>query len=179
MRKIAFISKYNTEGIVKIMLSPDDSLGVYMFGYDTKSDIYCKYDWFYDNLADAEKICYDEYGVKKDDWIYVKDVPEDCFDDFIMPVRLIKGCKPRKYEIFLDGKWRNYPEFLYKAPFNGLSGNERLSISGLEEEFKQCKKHDKIKAQKIFEGLGFTPLDIKRTLYPIACVTHFSQKPDI
>jgi hypothetical protein len=44
----------------------------------------------------------------------------------------------------------------------GMTGNERLSASGLFEEFKRAKRKDKQKAKKILELLRFDELDIAR-----------------
>ncbi len=47
-------------------------------------------------------------------------------------------------------------EKIKNAPnLNGTSGNERLVLSGLLEEFDYCKVNDKAKARFILERLGF------------------------
>ena len=44
----------------------------------------------------------------------------------------------------------------------GMTGNERLFVSGLMEEFDKAKKSDKYKARTILQALKFDELSISR-----------------
>ena len=59
----------------------------------------------------------------------------------------------------IDRKIKNSPSLI------GTTGNERLVLSGLLEEFDACKGNDKKKAKYILEKLGFGINDINRILF--------------
>lgn len=58
----------------------------------------------------------------------------------------------------IDKKIKNSPSLI------GTTGNERLVLSGLLEEFDFCKVNDKNKARYILEKLGFGINDINGIL---------------
>ena len=162
MRKIAFISEQNKENIKKVMIYENNS-GVYLFGYDTILDCNALFDEWYEYLNDAEESCEREYNIKSEDWISISDPQDFCNIDYIMPVR-IKGRDIGKpefdcWEILLNGKWQSFQP-PYETNETGLTGNEKLFLSGLLEEFEQAKTYDKAKAIKILEALQFDKVSI-------------------
>ncbi|MDR2529880.1 MAG: hypothetical protein LBD04_12835 [Synergistaceae bacterium] len=168
MRKIAFVSAENAEGIKKVMIY-EDNHGVYIFGYNTVYDRNCVFDEWYEALSDAEECCADVYGVQADDWIFIADPLEYCNLDYIMPVR-IKGRnvgKPRFdcWEVLQDGEWRSFQPLYDEAKsFEALLANERLFLSGLMDEFEKARQTDKDKARKILAALGFDAGSRKESL---------------
>ena len=52
----------------------------------------------------------------------------------------------------------------------GMTGNERLYVSGLMHEFDKAKKSDKYKARTILQALKFNELTIGRTFQKIGMV---------
>ncbi len=46
----------------------------------------------------------------------------------------------------------------------GMTGNERLYVSGLMDEFEKAKKSDKYKARTILQALKFNELSIGRII---------------
>ena len=55
-------------------------------------------------------------------------------------------------------------EFDKSQPLAGMTGNERLFVTGLLEEFERAKKRDKKKAKKILEALQFDNESIEKIL---------------
>lgn len=58
----------------------------------------------------------------------------------------------------IDKKIKNSPSLI------GTTGNERLVLSGLLEEFDSCKLNDKNKTKYVLEKLGFGIDDINDIL---------------
>jgi hypothetical protein len=71
MRKVAYL-KNPVDSIVKLMLY-QTAKGVNIFGYDDLSDGPAKWDIFIADLEGALEFCFDEYGLKNDNWIDIKD----------------------------------------------------------------------------------------------------------
>ena len=168
MRKIAFLSNQSEENIKKIMLH-ESSEGTYLFGFDTVFDTSCIFDLWFENLSDAEQVCEEDYGIGREDWILISDLREFCQQDLIMPIR-IKGResgKPQwgKCEILQNGKWVDYDLNFDKSQLlTAMTGNERLFVSGLLDEFESAKVRDKAKARKILEALQFDKESIEKIL---------------
>ena len=166
MRKIAFVTSQNKENIKKIMIHESNN-GVYLFGYNTVLDCNGIFDYWYENLEVAERCCIEEYNIKSEDWISVPDQQDFCNLDYIMPVR-IKGRDIGKpefdcWEILQNGKWQSFQP-PYEVCIGGLTGNERLFLSGLLSEFERAKRNDKVKARKILEALQFDRESIEKIL---------------
>jgi hypothetical protein len=136
MRKVTFIK--DRAPLLKLMLykAKDD---VYLFGFDTFADASCTWDLWFDSVADANEYCQDTYELSEDDWIEVVDPCSNYKHDIIMPT--------------LNGK--EISNFEKVDSFGGLTGNERLFVSGLMEEFDRANENDKIKAVKILKALEF------------------------
>ncbi|MFP5040272.1 hypothetical protein [Parasediminibacterium sp. JCM 36343] len=156
MRKIAFIDTFDELKKLMIYESQD---GIYLFGYDCVQDSSSLWDYQYLTVQEAEKHCFDNYQIDKEKWISVSEPLEDCQHDFIMPTRVIgkKDGKPiwGQFEVFENGKWIeiSYPEKYLN--FGGMTGNERLWVSGLMTEFETSKHFDKTKARLILTALQF------------------------
>lgn len=159
MRKVAFISAGGAERIKKVMLYETDN-GVFLFGYDTVVDCCGMFDERYENAKDAQARCAEEYRVKPEDWIPISDPREYCNCDYIMPVK-IKGRENGRpefdsWEICRDGKWQAFqPPYGEEVDLRTLTGNERLFVTGLMDEFDRAKKNDRETARKILSALGF------------------------
>lgn len=111
MRKYAYLKeplKQSGRTAYKIMLYETEE-GVYLFEYDSPDAIQCSADSFYERLEDVPEFddLIDERG-----WIELEDPLPHCQHDALIPLR-IKGResgKPEwgKYEILLEGQWRDY-----------------------------------------------------------------------
>lgn len=166
MRKIAFVSAENEEGIRKVMISGSGD-GAFLFGYNTILDCNSIWNEWYENQEDADEHCESEYGVTPDDWISIPDPQDFCNLDYIMPVR-IKGRdvgRPEfdNWETLINGKWEDFHP-PYELIGTAMTGNEILFFSGLWDEFEQAKKCDRKKARKILEALRFDKESIKTIL---------------
>ena len=166
MRKIAFTT--NNESIKKLMIYESNN-GTYLFGYDTVFDCNGLWDNWYEDVEQAEKCCYDDYNIKPDDWIYISEPQDFCNHDYIMPVR-IKGREKRQpqfdqWEIFINSEWIAFsPPYEDEREFTALTGNERLFLTGLMDEFEEAKKRDKQKAKKILTTLKFDEESIQQII---------------
>ncbi len=156
MRKVVF--KDIDEKTKKLMLCQAKG-GVYLFGYYSSEDSSADWDHFFSTMEDASECCIEEYAINEEDWIIIADQLMHCQQDFIIPTR-IKGREVGNPEFgylqqFIKGQWIDY-EILEKCmSFDGLTGNERLSISGLVFEYEKALIEDKAKAIKILKALNF------------------------
>ncbi len=165
MRKVTFVDE--VYDIKKLMIF-ESAEGVYLFGYDCVQDTSATWDNWYLTVNEAEEYCYDNYDVARENWIFISDPCNDCQHDFIMPTKVIRidDNKPKwgHYHTLINNKWieKSYP---YKyLDFNGLTGNERLFITGFFDEFDKAKNHDKTKARKILSALKFDKKSIEQIL---------------
>ncbi len=165
MRKIAYTD--NLGDIKKLMIYKDD-FGVYLFGYNCLQDTSSIFDNFYDTIDNAEEYCQDEYNIYNNDWIEISEPLNNCQHDFIMPVK-VKGKdigKPQwgQYLVLTDDKWIEYIDSYKCLDFGGMTGNERLWVSGLLNEFDKAKTNNKEKAKKILKALGFDIVSINEII---------------
>lgn len=163
MRKVAFVNV--VDETLKLMVYQCDE-GVYLFGYDCIQDAPSKWDNWFEDLDTADQYCRDIYKIDDDDWILISDPCIDCQHDFIMP-RRIKGRdsgKPEygKFEQLINKRWVDFSLFDKHQSLGGLTGNERLFVTGLIDEFDNAKRNDKAKARQILKALDFDDKSIQR-----------------
>ncbi|MHB8207758.1 hypothetical protein [Mucilaginibacter sp.] len=152
MRQIAFIK--NPGKILKVMIYeyPD---GVYLFGYDCLNDTSCVWDLHYDSVEESLEYCNEAFGITGEDWIIISNPEPDCLHDFILPTKKADSKSAYQYQSFISGRWvENFIANTKENGFGGLTGNERLFITGLINELDQANINDKPKAQKILTVLG-------------------------
>ncbi len=163
MRKITFIDTFDE---IKKLMIYESKEGVYLFGYDCVQDTASIWDNWYLTVEEAEEYCEDIYQVDKEKWIEISEPLADCQHDFIMPTKIVgkENGKPQwgQFKSLLNGKWveNNYPEKYLN--FGGMTGNERLWVSGLFEEFEKAKISNKIKATQILTALQFDTNSINK-----------------
>jgi hypothetical protein len=165
MRKVAF--KDIDDKTKKLMLCQTKE-GVYLFGYYSLQDNSANWECFFSTIEDANECCEEEYNIKDEDWITISDQPEHCQQDFIIPT-MVKGRDVGKPEYghlqsFINGKWIDYTIPEKYMSFDGLTGNERLFISGLTFEFENAIINDKAKATKILNALNFDKPSIEKII---------------
>jgi hypothetical protein len=156
MRKVVFIKMPGT--IQKLMLY-EYSGGVYLFGYDCLNDTSSVWDMHYDSVIESLEYCDETFGINDDDWIEISEPEPDCQHDAILPTKRqhVNGqnSNNNQYQSFIAGKWINSSILNTKEhSLNGLTGNERLFLTGLIDEFDKAILNDKIKAQKIRSALN-------------------------
>jgi len=154
MRKVTY--KDIDDKTKKLMLCQTKA-GVYLFGYYCLQDTCANWDHFFSTIEEANECCLEEYNINEEDWIIISDQPRDCQQDFIIPT-MVKGRDIGKPEFahlqsFINGKWIDYIIPEKYMSFDGLTGNERLFISGLLSEFENAMINDKVKAIKILTAL--------------------------
>lgn len=89
MRKVADLRTVIDQGgrpICRLMLH-DSTECTLVFLFSTRGDGPCDYDEWYLTVAEAEAACHQRYVVKPEDWRPIPDVPSDCRQDWIAPVR--------------------------------------------------------------------------------------------
>ena len=163
MRKLSFVE---IPDVIRKLTIYESDEGVYLFGYNCLQDASAIWDNWYENIAIADEFCEKIYGVKKDDWIIISDPCVGCQHDFISQVR-VKGrtiINPEwgKFETLVNNKWVDFTTFQNYLSFDGMTGNERLFVTGLMDEFYKAKKVDKVKARKILLALDFDIESISR-----------------
>jgi len=150
MRKLTFIEVKNET--IKLMIY-ESKYETYLFGYDCLQDSFSKWDLWFFTLEEAEKYCEENFRVEIEDWILIDEHKKDCQQDFIMPT---KRKSKEIFETFINGKWQDNLITEKIQTFDGLSGNERLYISGLIDEFDKAIINDSLKAKKILKVLNIT-----------------------
>ena len=156
MRKVIFI---NTFDEVKKLMIYESEEGVYLFGYDCVQDTVSIWDNWYLTLEEAKDYCEEIYQADKEKWINISEPLNDCQHDFIMPTKIVgkENGNPQwgHFQTLQNGKWvdNNYPEKYLN--FGAMTGNERLWVSGLFDEFEKSKITDKPKARQILTALQF------------------------
>lgn len=163
MRKLAFINIIDE--IRKLMIYQSNE-GVFLFGYDCLQDTSSKWDNWFMTVEEAEEYCQDVYKVDNDKWISISDPFENCQHDFIIPTR-VKGRgtgKPEygKLQTLINNKWVDIDNRDKYNSLDGLTGNERLFVTGLIDEFDRAKKNDKTKARQILMALELDKKSIER-----------------
>ena len=166
MRKVAFI---DFEEIKKIMLYNADGEETYLFYFDTWHDAPSTKDFLYPSVEEVEEYCLIEYNVKPSDWINISDPQNGCQHDFIAPTK-VKGRdtgNPQwgNFERLINGKFIEISSSYKEYSINGTTGNERLFLSGLMDEFDNAKgTNDFLKARKILSALQIDELSINRII---------------
>jgi hypothetical protein len=163
MRKVTFIDL--TDATKKLMIY-ESSDGVYLFGYDCLQDSSSAWDNWYETVEEADDYCKMIYNVDKDDWIAISEPLENCQHDFIVPTK-VKGKDQGKPEwghflTLINNKWLDNGQIDKCLSFSGMSGNERLFVSGLIFEFDQAKLNNKTIAIKILKALKFDSKSIEQ-----------------
>lgn len=165
MREIAFVDIIDE---IRKVLIFESGEGVYLFGYDCLQDTSSKWDNWYTTVEEAKEYCKDIYHIDNDKWIAIAEPLEFCQHDFILPTK-IKGRETSKlqygkFQTLVNGKWVDIENVEKCLSFDGLTGNERLFLTGLNNEYDLAKKKDKIKARKILKALEFDEESIDRLL---------------
>ena len=156
MRKVIFIDTFDK---VKKLMIYELEEGVSLFGYDCVQDTVSIWDNWYLTLEEAKDFCEEMYQVDKENWIDISEPLNNCQHDFILPTKIVgkENGNPQwgQFQTLQNGKWveNNYPDKYLN--FGGMTGNERLSVSGLFDEFEKAKIVDKSKARQILTALQF------------------------
>ena len=156
MRKVIFIDTF--DNVKKLMIYESEE-GVSLFGYDCVQDTVSIWDNWYLTLEEANDFCEEMYQVDKENWIDISEPLNNCQHDFILPTKIVgkENGNPQwgQFQTLQNGKWveNNYPDKYLN--FGGMIGNERLSASGLFDEFEKAKIVDKSKARQILTALQF------------------------
>ena len=156
MRKVIFIDTFDK---VKKLMIYESEEGVSLFGYDCVQDTVSIWDNWYLTLEEANDFCEEMYQVDKENWIDISEPLNNCQHDFILPTKIVgkENGNPQwgQFQTLQNGKWveNNYPDKYLN--FGGMTGNERLSVSGLFDEFEKAKIVDKSKARQILTALQF------------------------
>lgn len=156
MRKVVF---QNIDEKTKKLMLCQAKGGVYLFGYYSLQDSSADWDHFFCTIEDAIECCFEEYGINEEDWIIIEDQPKNCQQDFIIPTR-IKGREAGKpafgqLQQFIKGQWVDYVIAEKCMSFDGLTGDQRLLITGLVFEYEKALVDDKAKTIKILTALNF------------------------
>jgi biofilm protein TabA len=163
MRKLAFIDIIDDTRKLIIYQSNE---GVLLFGYDCLQDTSSKWDNWFMTVEEADEYSENVYKIDNGKWISIADPLANCEHDYIMPTR-VKGLEIGKpdygrFEAFINSKWVDIDNTNKYYSLNGLTGNERLFVTGLIDEFDRAKKHDKLKARQILSALEFDEKSINR-----------------
>ncbi|WP_418360275.1 hypothetical protein [Sphingobacterium detergens] len=156
MRKVVF---KDIDGKTKKLMLCQAKGGVYLFGYYSLQDSSADWDHFFCTIEDAIECCFEEYGINEEDWIIIADQSKNCQQDFIIPTR-IKGREAGKpafgqLQQFIKGQWVDYVIAEKCMSFDGLTGDQRLLITGLVFEYEKALVDDKAKTIKILTALNF------------------------
>jgi biofilm protein TabA len=107
MRLIADVLP-NAEGVKRLMIHETEG-GVYLFGFNRVADGGCKWDEWYETVADAKEAAEAAYQLVAEAWAQIADPCEHCQQDWIQPVR-VKGRgndRPEwgRLERLIDNQW--------------------------------------------------------------------------
>jgi hypothetical protein len=139
MRKVAFIDDTITPKLM-IYQSSSETL---LFGYDSLADVPCVWDEWYEILEEADERAAETFGVSTEEWIEISNPCPTCQHDLITHTGVQIGDQK-----VLD--------------FKGLTGNERLYLTGLMKELNHAVATDKTKAIKILTQLKFDKASIEQ-----------------
>jgi hypothetical protein len=140
MRKLTFLKTPTT--ILKLMIY-ERSNETFLFGYDSLADVSCVWDEWYETIEEAEEQAAENFDVSAEEWIEISNPCSTCQHDLITHTGVQVGDQK-----VLD--------------FKGLTGNERLYLTGLMKELSQAVATDKAKAVKILTLLKFDKASIER-----------------
>jgi biofilm protein TabA len=150
MRLIAK-TKDNSDKSVRLMIYESNE-GIYLYGFSTMADSCSDWQTIFESIRLAKEAAMIEYDVDFDDWIQIEDPDEDCQNDWIGKVKMIrKGI----HKLFYNKHFNYYINFDFiMVDINGMTVNERLFHSGLLLEFDNSKHKDMGKEQKILKYLN-------------------------
>lgn len=163
MRKLIYTDLPDETKKLMIFESLD---GVYLFGFDCLQDSSSAWDNWFETVEEADEYCEISYNLDKDDWIQISEPLENCQHDFVLPTR-VKGQDQGKPEwghlqTKIGDKWIDINQTEKCLSFSGLTGNERLFVTGLIFEFDNAKLNDKTNAIKILKALKFDDKSIEQ-----------------
>jgi hypothetical protein len=91
MRKVAIATKPDTAFRRAIIYDPaDGDDGVSVFLYRSLDDGPCDCDYWYEDMAGAERHAAEAIGVGEAEWRSVPDPHPGCLEDWLAPVRLVR-----------------------------------------------------------------------------------------
>jgi hypothetical protein len=164
MRRLSYLLR-PTDDTVRLMIY-ESSDGIYVFGYDDLADNASKWDNLFENIEDALEFCEEKY--KAESWISIDAPTENCQHDWIQKVRIKakENGKPEwgHFEQFINGRWTEISKDDKINSFGGMTGNERLWISGLMDVFDKSLKKDKQNAERILRALQWDEPSLKKIL---------------
>lgn len=88
MRKVATVKTNDT--LVKRVIVYESEHGVYIFTYASLEDGPAMGDEWCESVAQADALCWRDFGISAADWEYIDDPAAGCQHDWIAPVR-VKG----------------------------------------------------------------------------------------
>ena len=162
MRKIIYP---DPTGETKKLMIYEALDGIYLFGYDCLQDSSSIWDNWFLTLNEVHEYCSEIYNINNEDWVIISEPVENCQHDYILPTKVIgkETGKPKwgEFQTLIDDQWvaTNQSKCL---SFAGLTGNERLYVSGLISEFENAKVTDKTNAIKILKALKFDESSIEQ-----------------
>lgn len=165
MRSVNYLQN-PSDDIVRLMIYKSDE-GVYVFVFDDLADNASKSDNLFQDLEEALEFCQENYNADNDSWINIEDPNIGCQHDWIEKTR-IKGKETgnpqwAQFEQLIDGRWTEIFKNEKVNSFEGMTGNERLSVFGLLNEFDKSKKSDKKNAEKILRAMNWDETSMKKT----------------
>jgi hypothetical protein len=166
MRRVNYLQN-PTDDIVRLMVYKSDK-GVFVFGFDDLADNASTVDNLFEDLEEALGFCQEKYNADNDRWINIEDPQLNCQYDWIGRVR-IKGKEEGKpewgqFEQFINGRWTEISKDETINSFGGMTGNERLWVSGLMDVFDKSLKKDKQNAERILSALQWDEPSLKKIL---------------
>jgi hypothetical protein len=166
MRRVNYLQN-PIDDIVRLMIYKSDE-GVYLFGFDDLADNGSKSDNLFKDLEEALEFCQENYNADNDRWIDIQDPQTNCQHDWIERVR-IRGKEKGKpewgqFEQLIKGRWTEILKAEKVNSFGGMTGNERLLVSGLMTEFDKSLKKDKSNAERILRALQWDEPSLKKIL---------------
>jgi hypothetical protein len=166
MRKVNYLQN-PTEEILRLMIYMSEE-GVYVFGYDDLADNTSKWDNLFTDIDDALEFCQDNYKTDSGHWISIEEPYINCQHDWIQRVRVKdrESGTPKwgQFEQLINDRWIDISRTENVNSFAGLTGNERLFITGLLTEFENSVKTDKVNAEKILKALQWDEPSLKKIL---------------
>jgi len=167
MRKVIYLQN-PTQDILRLMIYMSEE-GVYVFGYDDLADNSSKCDNLFNDIAEALEFCQDNYNLGNENWISIEEPYLNCQHDWIGRVKVKdkESGKPKwgQFEQLINGHWTDISKTEKVMSFKGMTGNERLFITGLLTEFENSVKTNKINAEKILRSLQWDEPSLKKMLH--------------
>lgn len=166
MRRLIYLNS-PTLNTVRLMIYETHE-GVCVFGYDDLADNASTWDNLFESIDDALEFCRERYDADSTNWINIDAPTEGCQHDWIQKVR-VKGKEKGKpewgqLEQLINGRWSDVSRQEKVDSFEGLTGNERLWVSGLMDVFDRSLKKDKANAERILRALQWDESSLKKIL---------------